>query len=77
MVVLATASPYKFAEDVLRAVTGESAADGFGAMERLQAVSGTPIPRGLKELRSARELHADIIDPDEVFDYVARKAREL
>lgn len=77
MVVLATASPYKFAEDVLRAVSGASAADGFEAMERLQAVSGTPIPRGLKELRSARELHADIIDPDEVFDYVARKAREL
>lgn len=76
-VVLSTASPYKFAQDVLRAVTGESEQDGFDAMERLSRVSGTPVPKGLADLRGAKELHTDVIGADAVFDYVKRKAREL
>jgi hypothetical protein len=62
---------------VLRSITGEYEQDGFEAMERLSRESGIPIPRGLSELRGARELHTDMIDIDGVFDYVQRKAREL
>ncbi|OQA71652.1 MAG: Threonine synthase [Firmicutes bacterium ADurb.Bin248] len=75
MVVLSTASPYKFAGDVLRAITGESVADGFAAMEKLRALSGTPVPKGLGDLRDAKELHKDVIEADEVFAYVAERAR--
>jgi threonine synthase len=76
-VVLSTASPYKFAQDVLRSITGEYEQDGFEAMERLSRESGVPIPKGLSELRGAREIHTDVIDIDGVFGYVQRKAREL
>ncbi len=76
-VVLSTASPYKFAGDVLRAVTGEDEADGFAAMEKLSRVSGTPIPKGLADLCEKRERHTDVIDIADVFDYVQRKAKEL
>ena len=76
-VVLSTASPYKFAQDVFRSITGEYEKDGFTAMERLSRESGVPIPGGLAGLRGAQELHTDTIDIDGVFDYVQRKAREL
>ncbi len=76
-VVLSTASPYKFADDVLRALTGECVADGFLAMERLSLLSGVPVPSCLARLRGAEELHLDVIDAREVFAYIQRKAAEL
>jgi len=49
-VILSTASPYKFTADVLRAINGESLADSFEAMNRLEQVSGKPVPENLKIL---------------------------
>ncbi|MBR4080343.1 MAG: threonine synthase [Clostridia bacterium] len=43
-VIVSTASPYKFAKDVLRAVTGETVGDDLACADALWQVSGMPVP---------------------------------
>ena len=71
MVVLATASPYKFAPDVLRAL-GQEDAQGFAAFRRLQEKTGVPIPKNLSELEGLPELHRDVIDVSQMPEYVEK-----
>ena len=71
MVVLATASPYKFAPDVLRALRQEDA-QGFAALRRLQEKTGVPIPKNLSELEGLPELHRDVIDVSQMPEYVEK-----
>ena len=71
MVVLATASPYKFAPDVLRAL-GQEDAQGFAALRRLQEKTGVPIPKNLSELEGLPELHRDVIDVSQMPEYVEK-----
>ena len=71
MVVLATASPYKFATDVLRAL-GQEDAQGFAALRRLQEKTGVPIPKNLSELEGLPELHRDVIDVSQMPEYVEK-----
>ncbi len=47
MLVCSTASPYKFAADVYRAVSGASSADSVSALSDLSAYTGTKIPAPL------------------------------
>ena len=63
MVVLSTASPYKFGASVLHAL-GETAdgMDEFAQMERLHARSGMAIPTRLAALHDARVLHEGICE---------------
>lgn len=50
-VVVSTASPYKFAPDVLDAVApGEKPAGAFGAVRRLSDLTGTPVPDSIAAL---------------------------
>ena len=65
MVVLSTASPYKFGASVLHAL-GENAAamDEFAQMERLHARSGMEIPVRLAALRRAAVLHEGVCEKD-------------
>ena len=69
-VVLSTASPYKFPAAVLRAIGGDLSGDEFAQMERLAEISGVPIPRGLRGLKERPVLHRDVIDRDQIVDYV-------
>ena len=73
LVVLSTASPYKFPAAVLRAVGGDTAGDEFQQMETLAALSGVAIPRGLRGLKERPVLHEDVIDRAEILDYVLRQ----
>ena len=70
LVVLSTASPYKFPAAVLRAVGGELSGDEFQQMERLAALSGVPVPKGLQGLKERPVLHEDVIDREEILSYV-------
>ena len=65
MVVLSTASPYKFGASVLHAL-GENVAelDEFAQMERLHARSGMEIPARLAALRTAAVLHEGVCEKD-------------
>ncbi|MBQ6798451.1 MAG: threonine synthase [Oscillospiraceae bacterium] len=70
MVILSTASAYKFPEAVLQAIGSEPAADEFDTMERLAEKSGAPIPANLAGLRQREVLHKDVIGKDEILQYV-------
>ena len=70
MVVLSTASPYKFPEAVLTAIGEAPAGDGFDQMEQLNKVSGVPIPKNLATLRTKKELHTGVIEKDAMPEFV-------
>ena len=60
LVVVSTASPYKFSRDVLAALRGPEAVDGldeFACADALEAASGLPMPESLKCLREKPLLH--------------------
>ena len=70
MVVLSTASPYKFPVAVLTAIGGDTSGDEFQQMERLSSLSGVPIPRNLAGLQGKEEKHTGVIEKDAMLDYV-------
>ena len=70
VVVLSTASPFKFPAAVLGAIGGDLSGDEFEQMERLAQISHLPIPRGLAGLRQKEVLHRDVIDRDQILPYV-------
>ena len=70
MVVLSTASPYKFPAAVLEAIGGNLSGDEFDQMDRLQAITGVPAPQNLATLRGKEERHTGVIDKDEMLDFV-------
>ncbi len=70
MVVLSTASPYKFPAAVLSAIGGDLEGDEFTQMERLEAMSGMAIPKNLATLRGKAERHTGVIPKDEMLEYV-------
>ena len=70
MVVLSTASPYKFPAAVLAAIGGSDAGDEFDQMEQLSALTGVAIPKNLADLRSKPERHTGVIDKDEMLEFV-------
>ena len=51
MVIVSTANPYKFPQDVLYAVTGNDVKDSFKGVKRLHAATAMAVPKCLKELR--------------------------
>lgn len=76
-ILVSTASPYKFSEDVVKALFHEECADAFAAMELLQEKSGIAIPEGLRALKEKKIRHKDVITREEMKQYVLDKRREL
>ena len=72
MVVLSTASPYKFPKAVLEALGGDLSGDEFSLMERLEKMSGVPTPKNLATLKGKPERHTGVIDKDSMLDYVLK-----
>ena len=70
MVVLSTASPYKFPAAVLSAIGGDTSGDEFDQMERLSQITGVPIPRNLTGLKELEELHTGVIEKDQMLAFV-------
>lgn len=69
-VVVSTANPYKFTQDVLRCVTGETVEDAFAAADRLAQATGTKIPPQIKELCEKPVLHDGCVDKDDLITAV-------
>jgi len=65
-VIVSTASPYKFAADVLCALKGEAPAspDAFDCAEELQRMTGLAIPPQVSELRSLPVSHTAVCEKD-------------
>ena len=70
MVVLSTASPYKFPVAVLTAIGGDTSGSEFDQMERLSKLSGVAIPKNLAGLQGKEERHTGVIEKDAMLDYV-------
>ena len=68
MVVLSTASPYKFAGDVLAAL-GRQGYAGFDALDKLNEITGVPVPENLAALRGIEEIHKDVVNVDQLSAY--------
>ena len=76
VVVLSTASPYKFPTAVLSALGQRVADDEFAVMEDLRTCTGVPVPKNLASLRQKPVRHTDVIDREDMLDYVLQKAGE-
>ncbi|MBE0601262.1 MAG: threonine synthase, partial [Firmicutes bacterium] len=70
-VILATASPYKFAADVLAALKGREAVEGLDAFQcahKLHEITGMPIPKQIMALQSMPIRHQTICEIGEMQD---------
>ena len=70
MVVLSTASPYKFPAAVLSSLEKAESDDEFQQMEQLQAKTGVAIPSNLAGLQRKKELHTGVIAKDKMLQFV-------
>ena len=66
MVVLSTASPYKFPAAVLSALEENGETDEFEKMNRLNVLTGVQIPANLASVRYKKDLHTDVISKEEM-----------
>ena len=74
-VIVSTANPYKFAEAVLSAVIGKQEtipADAFQCAERLQSVTGIPVPPQVRALPELPVRHTACCTPDNMADAVLK-----
>lgn len=60
--VVCTASPYKFSRSVLCAIDSAQGLDEFGCADRLEALSGVPMPAPLRALRTLPVRHQTVCD---------------
>ena len=66
MVVLSTASPYKFPRSVLEALGYTAPQNDFEAMQELEAATGRTAPASLAALRQKAERFNTVIDPEQI-----------
>jgi len=76
LVVLSTASPFKFPHAVLSALGEAPCEDEFESLNQLSALSGLPIPKNLAGLKSAKVLHTDVIEKDSLVNYALELAKK-
>lgn len=72
MVVVSTASPYKFPQDVLYAVTGNDVRDSFKGIKRLHAATAMAVPKQLLSLRDKEPRFTTVVSADKMFDEVLK-----
>ncbi len=67
MVIVSTASPYKFPNAVLSAIEGHAVeVDGLDAVKQLQDHIQVPLPKAIKTLFQAKIRHNTTVQPDEM-----------
>ena len=75
-ILLSTASPYKFAADVLRGIAGMDAAEGkdaFACSEELEKLTGVPMPAQVKALRELPVRHTAVCERDAMGEAVLKE----
>ena len=70
MVIVSTASPYKFPQDVLYAMTGNDVKDSFKGIKRLHAATAMAVPKCLKELRDKPVRFNKTVDRKKLFEEI-------
>ncbi len=70
MVVVCTASPYKFPQAVYYALTGNDVKDSFKGIKRINLITAMKVPESLKELRYKQPRFKTLVAPDKIFEEV-------
>lgn len=70
LIVLSTASPYKFPSPVSKAIGLPLDGDEFKQISAINKKTGVPVPCNLSSLKDKAVLHKDVIDKDEILDYI-------
>lgn len=76
-VVLSTASPYKFASSVLKALDDKEVSDPFAAMEQLANKTGTAIPEPLAALNRLPLRFFETIEPQQGIALLQKQMEKL
>lgn len=69
-IIAATASPFKFSQDVLFAITKERVGNPFEAAYTLAELANSEVPQQLRALETAEERFTDIIDKEHMAEKV-------
>ena len=69
-VVLSTASPYKFAHDVLKSICGKAPEEAFKCANILFEQTATPIPEQILLLKDKEKRFSKVIDRDGTLEAV-------
>ncbi|MGN0804722.1 MAG: threonine synthase [Candidatus Coproplasma sp.] len=72
MVVVSTANPYKFPQDVLYAVTGNDVRDSFKGIKRLHAATAMAVPKSLAGLKDKPLRFKTSVTKDKMFEEVLK-----
>lgn len=70
VVIASTASPYKFADSVLSALTDDKAESDFDKVRQLSRLTSTEIPEPIKALENAEIRFKDVCEKDEMLSAV-------
>ncbi len=70
MVVVSTASPYKFPQAVYYALTGNDVKDSFKGIKRIHLITAMKVPESLKALRYKPPRFKTVVAPDKIFEEV-------
>lgn len=76
MILLSTASPYKFSRVVADAVLDKVPDDDLEIMNKLAQVTQIPIPTNLAQVWNLPILHTDVIAKDQMENYVKSKVED-
>lgn len=72
MVVVSTASPYKFPQDVMYAVTGNDIKDSFKAIKHLNLATAMKVPKSLSKLRDKPVRFTAVADKNKLYAEVLK-----
>ncbi len=72
MVVVSTANPYKFPQDVMYAITGNDIKDSFKAIKHLNIATAMKVPAGLAKLRDKAVRFTATADKDKLYQEVLK-----
>ncbi|MDD4003322.1 MAG: threonine synthase [Clostridia bacterium] len=73
-VIISTASPYKFPQDVLFSITGDYCGDSFRSAKKLYKKTALDLPEKIMELKTKPQRFKQIISTDEVNETVLKFA---
>ena len=71
MVIVSTASPYKFTKDVMAALDAKYAeGDAFALMSELEKAAGVAVPQPIRGLEQRKIRHRNVCEKGEIKDVV-------
>jgi threonine synthase len=72
-IIVSTASPFKFPQDVLLGVTNKEESDPNKALKKLAAFTGEEIPASIAELKNLPLRHTRVVEKNELLDIILRE----